>query len=55
MALPVYASPLERLWHRTYLVICATIFLFLISPILIRPAPKGRSKPPYELVAGERP
>ena len=35
MALPVYASPLERLWHRTYLVICAAIFLFLIAPILI--------------------
>ena len=35
MALPVYASPLERIWHYTYLVICALIFLFLIAPILI--------------------
>ncbi len=35
MALPPYASPLERLWHRVYLVICAAIFLFLIAPILI--------------------
>ncbi|MCL7465110.1 ABC transporter permease [Phaeovulum sp. NW3] len=35
MALPAYASPLEKLWHYTYLVICALIFLFLISPILI--------------------
>ena len=35
MALPVYASPLERLWHRTYLVICTLIFIFLIAPILI--------------------
>ena len=35
MALPVYASPLERLWHRTYLVICTAIFIFLIAPILI--------------------
>lgn len=35
MALPVYASPLERLWHYTYLVICGLIFLFLIAPIVI--------------------
>jgi len=35
MALPVYATPLEKLWHYTYLVICALIFLFLIAPILI--------------------
>ena len=35
MALPVYASPLEKIWHYTYLVICALIFLFLIAPILI--------------------
>jgi putative spermidine/putrescine transport system permease protein len=35
MALPVYASPLERVWHYTRLVICALIFLFLVAPILI--------------------
>jgi putative spermidine/putrescine transport system permease protein len=35
MALPVYASPLEKIWHYTYLVLCALIFLFLIAPILI--------------------
>jgi putative spermidine/putrescine transport system permease protein len=35
MALPTYASPLERVWHYSYLAICALIFLFLISPILI--------------------
>ena len=35
MALPIYASPLERLWHYTYLVLCAAIFVFLISPILV--------------------
>ena len=35
MALPSYATPLERLWHYTYLVICALVFLFLITPILI--------------------
>ncbi len=35
MGLPKHASPLERIWHYTYLVICALIFLFLIAPILI--------------------
>ena len=35
MALPVYASPLERLWHYTYKVLCAAIFVFLIAPILV--------------------
>ncbi len=35
MALPIYASPLERAWYYTYRVICALIFLFLIAPILI--------------------
>ncbi|MEY4696046.1 MAG: transporter, spermidine/putrescine import, permease protein PotC [Pseudomonadota bacterium] len=35
MALPVYATPLERIWRYTYLVICGLIFLFLMAPILI--------------------
>lgn len=35
MALPSYASPLERAWHLTYKVICAAIFIFLIAPILV--------------------
>ena len=35
MALPTYASPLERIWHYAYLVICALIFVFLIAPILV--------------------
>jgi putative spermidine/putrescine transport system permease protein len=35
MALPSYASPLERLWYWTYRVICGLIFLFLIAPILV--------------------
>ncbi|MCE8507068.1 ABC transporter permease [Ruegeria pomeroyi] len=35
MALPKHASPLERVWHYAYLVICALIFLFLIAPILV--------------------
>ncbi|MEM9433087.1 MAG: ABC transporter permease [Pseudomonadota bacterium] len=35
MALPTHASPLEKIWHKSYLAICVLIFLFLIAPILI--------------------
>lgn len=35
MALPVYATPLERLWHYAYRAICVAIFVFLIVPILV--------------------
>ncbi|RLA37524.1 MAG: ABC transporter permease [Gammaproteobacteria bacterium] len=35
MALPAHASPGEKVWHYTYLVICGFIFLFLIAPIII--------------------
>ncbi len=35
MALPKYATPLERVWHYAYLIICGLIFLFLIAPILV--------------------
>jgi putative spermidine/putrescine transport system permease protein len=35
MALPIYASPLERLWHYIYLGLCTAIFVFLIAPILV--------------------
>ncbi|MCQ0970595.1 ABC transporter permease [Paracoccus sp. TK19116] len=35
MALPTYASPLERIWHWAYLVICGLIFFFLIAPIVV--------------------
>ena len=35
MALPVYASPIERAWHYVYRALCALIFVFLIAPILV--------------------
>jgi putative spermidine/putrescine transport system permease protein len=35
MALPIYATPLERVWRWAYLAFCAMIFLFLMAPILI--------------------
>ncbi|WP_259783110.1 ABC transporter permease [Aestuariispira ectoiniformans] len=35
MAVPVHASPLERVWYYTFRVICALIFLFLVGPLLV--------------------
>ena len=35
MALPEYASGLEKAWHWTYLVFCALVFMFLILPISV--------------------
>ncbi|MDD9822662.1 MAG: ABC transporter permease [Gammaproteobacteria bacterium] len=35
MALPVYTSLPERVWHYAYLAICALIFFFLIAPIVV--------------------
>ncbi len=35
MALPAYATPLERIWHYTYKAICVAVFIFLIAPILM--------------------
>ena len=35
MALPSYAGPLETTWYYTFRFLCACIFLFLITPILI--------------------
>jgi putative spermidine/putrescine transport system permease protein len=34
MAIPAYASPIERVWFYLHRVICAAVLLFLISPIL---------------------
>jgi len=35
MALPSYASPLERVWYYIFRILCALIFFFLLAPILI--------------------
>ncbi|MCF3934224.1 ABC transporter permease [Acuticoccus sp. M5D2P5] len=35
MALPDHATRLERVWHRTYLIICGLIFFFLVAPIIV--------------------
>lgn len=35
MALPSYTTRSERIWHYAFRVICAVIFLFLITPIIV--------------------
>ncbi len=35
MALPVYATPGQRVWYYSFRIICALIFAFLIIPILV--------------------
>ena len=35
MAVPIYASLLERMWYYAFRVICTLVFLFLVAPILI--------------------
>lgn len=35
MSMPVYATPLERLWRYTFRVICALVLFFLIAPIVL--------------------
>ena len=34
-ALPPYTSPLERIWHYSFRIICALVFLFLIAPLFV--------------------
>ena len=35
MSLPVYATLPEKIWHYTYLSICALVFFFLIAPVVV--------------------
>jgi len=35
MALPVYASPLQRVWHYFFIILCTAIFLYLLVPIFV--------------------
>jgi putative spermidine/putrescine transport system permease protein len=34
MAVPAYASGIERAWHGIFLLLCGAVFLFLVAPIL---------------------
>jgi putative spermidine/putrescine transport system permease protein len=35
MALPPYVTPIERVWHYAFGIICALIFFFLMAPIVV--------------------
>ena len=35
MAIPTYATPLDRIWYYGFRFICGAIFVFLIAPILV--------------------
>ena len=35
MALPSYTETRYRLWHYSYLIICASIFFFLVAPLFV--------------------
>ena len=35
MAAPLYATPLEKVWHYTYLAICSLVFFFLVAPLIV--------------------
>jgi len=35
MALPIYASPLQKTWYYAFRVICALVFFFLVFPIMV--------------------
>ena len=34
MGLPIYATPLQRVWHYTYLAICGMVLFFLVMPLI---------------------
>ena len=46
MALPVYATFPQRLWHYTYLAICALVLFFLVAPLIVV-IPLSFSKSPF--------
>lgn len=35
MALPVHATPAQRLWQLTFRIICILVFVFLVAPIIV--------------------
>ena len=35
MALPIYKTTAQRIWHWVYLAFCALVFFFLIAPIVV--------------------
>jgi putative spermidine/putrescine transport system permease protein len=35
MALPIYTTPGQRLWHYTYLTFCGFVLFFLVAPLVV--------------------
>ncbi len=35
MALPVYATSAQKVWHYTYLTICGVVLFFLVAPLIV--------------------
>jgi putative spermidine/putrescine transport system permease protein len=35
MALPIYTTPGQRLWHYTYLTFCGLVLFFLVAPLVV--------------------
>ena len=35
MALPIYASPMQKIWYYTFRIICGLVFFFLVFPIMV--------------------
>ena len=35
LSLPAHASPVERIWHYLYILICVAVFGFLIAPLIV--------------------
>ncbi len=35
MALPIYTTPGQRLWHYTYLAFCGFVLFFLVAPLVV--------------------
>jgi putative spermidine/putrescine transport system permease protein len=35
MALPIYTTPGQRLWHYTYLAFCGFVLFFLVAPLIV--------------------
>ncbi|MEQ8965968.1 MAG: ABC transporter permease [Azospirillaceae bacterium] len=52
MALPSYASPLERVWYYTYRVICGLIFFFLIAPLFVMIPLSFNAEPYFTFTTG---
>ena len=46
MALPSYATPLQRIWNYIYLSLCALVLFFLVMP-LIAVIPMSFSSSPF--------